>query len=139
MEGVDFPSLGISVARNDREARELHVRTYAATPSHAGRPTTWRVTGLPDPAAVRVSCDGQEFTRWRADGEHTIEIELSIGEHVLRIFTGDPVSMGARQDEREAGGSGSGSGPRGAWVPSSGQVVPAGPATIAAVSRCRCC
>lgn len=34
VEGVDFPSVGLAVARNDHDAGELHVRTYAATPSH---------------------------------------------------------------------------------------------------------
>jgi hypothetical protein len=88
IEGIDYPSLGIAVAHNDHEQRELHVRTYAATPSHAGRPTSWRVTGLPDPQAVCITCDEQEFTAWRTTEADTIELALDVGEHDLHIHTG---------------------------------------------------
>lgn len=89
VEGIDYPSLGIALARND--LAELRVRSYAATPSHAGRPTTWRVTRLPDAAAVRITCGGQDFTAWTTVDEHTIELRSTIGDHDLRIRTGyDP-------------------------------------------------
>nr|MBA2346892.1 hypothetical protein [Solirubrobacterales bacterium] len=88
VEGIDYPSLGLSVARNDHEAGELRVGTYAATPSHAGRATTWRVVGLPDPTAVSVTCDGREFTGWRVVGDDAIEVALEIGTHDVRVQTG---------------------------------------------------
>ncbi|HYF28338.1 MAG TPA: hypothetical protein VD931_21525, partial [Baekduia sp.] len=47
VEGVDYPAVGLSVARNDLGAGELLLRTYAATPSQAGRPTSFRVVQLP--------------------------------------------------------------------------------------------
>lgn len=135
VEGVDYPSLGLSIARNDHDAGELHVRTYAATPSHAGRPTRWRVVGLPDPSAVRVTCDGQEFTRWHATGEDAIEIELEIGDHDVRVRTGyRPGTVQATDRAQRAPRSG------GKRVATASQTVaPVTPAAVAAVSSCRCC
>lgn len=88
VEGVDFPALGIARACNDRAEGALWVETYAATPARRGEPTTFRVTGLPDPAALAVSCDGAELTRWRAVGEDAVEVAIDVGDHVLRIETG---------------------------------------------------
>ena len=62
VEGVDYPSVGLSVARNDLDRAELLIHTYAATPSHAGRNTTMRVVQLPDVDSIRITCDGEEFT-----------------------------------------------------------------------------
>ena len=56
--------------------------------SAAARPTTWRVTRLPDPSAVSVTCDGEDFAAWRVAGEATIELDTTIAEHRFRITTG---------------------------------------------------
>ncbi len=143
VEGIDYPSLGLSVARNDHDAGELHVRTYAATPSARGRATTWRVAQLPDPAAVRVTCDGEDFTRWKATGPDAIEIELEIGDHDLRIFTGyhpgeRPASAAGEGDAGTRGSTARRAKSRTAAVPPSALSRPSA-ATVSAVSACRCC
>jgi hypothetical protein len=133
VEGIDYPSLGVSVARNDHDAAELHVRTYAATPSHAGRTTTWRVTQLPDPDAVRVTCDGQEFTGWRVSGPDAIELTLDVGDHDVRVRTG------YRPGDRAAA-SAPAAAPRRAPVTGLAPAITApSTAAVAAVSSCRCC
>jgi hypothetical protein len=88
VEGVDYPSIGLSVARNDVDRGELRLRTYAATPSHAGRATTLRIVQLPAPEHVRISCDGQDFTAWRTVGVDRIELDLTIGQHDVVVYTG---------------------------------------------------
>ena len=88
VEGVDYPSVGLSVARNDLDRGELLIHTYAATPSHAGRATSMRVVQLPDVDSVRITCDGEEFTAWRPAGANAIELDLTIGDHALVVRTG---------------------------------------------------
>ena len=85
---VDYPAFGIVRARNDAAADSLEVETVAATPSRRGDPTRFTVDRLPDPAAVRVTIDGQDFSRWRVTGPDSIEIEAEIGEHVFRLVVG---------------------------------------------------
>ena len=85
---VDYPALGIVRARNDVSAGSLEVETVAATPSRRGDPTRFTVDRLPDPAAVRLTIDGQDFSRWRVTGPDSIEIEADIGEHVFRLVVG---------------------------------------------------
>lgn len=132
VEGIAYPSLGVSEARNDRDAGELRVRTYVATPSHAARPTTWRVTQLPDPGAVQVTCDGQAFSAWRVSGEQEIEIELDVGEHDVRVRTG------YRSDDHSVACATSADRP--AAAPISASAMAAVPALAKrAVSSSRCC
>jgi hypothetical protein len=88
VEGVAFPDLGIAQAWNDLEAGVLWVETYAATRAARGAATTWRVTTLPDPSAVAVTCDGRDFTAWRAVAADAIEIDTDVDDHVFRIVTG---------------------------------------------------
>jgi len=83
--GVQFPTLGISRAVYDAAARELAVRTYAATPARAGQATRFRVENLTRPQAVRVQCDGAELHEWSVAGSSTVELGLNVGEHDLRI------------------------------------------------------
>jgi hypothetical protein len=86
VHGVDFPRLGIATAWNDTTVGILHVRTYAATTSDRGAPTSFRVSLLPDAAAVVIRCDGADYPRWRVAGADTIEIDIDIDDHVLQIF-----------------------------------------------------
>src|SRR4051794_17010195 len=88
VEGVDYPSVGLSVARNDVDRGELLIGTYAGTPSQAGRATSMRVVQLPDVDEVRITCDGEEFTAWHATGPDAIELALTIGAHALVVRTG---------------------------------------------------
>lgn len=88
VEGVDFPSLGVSQAWNDTRNGTLYVTTYAAAPDRRGAPTSWRVTNLPPTTNVVVRVDGQPFTRFRAVGPNSIQIETTIDFHRVEIGTG---------------------------------------------------
>jgi hypothetical protein len=83
--GVDFPSLGVSRAWNDPADQVLHIATYAADSTATGRATKFKVTQLPDPSAVTVRCDGQEYSHWRAVGDGAIEIETTFDERAFEI------------------------------------------------------
>lgn len=85
VRGVDYPTLGISQARNDMERRTLNVTTTAATPSRRGTPTTFTVDRLPDPGAVTMTLDGQDHPHWRVTGGDCIEIDLDVDTHHLRL------------------------------------------------------
>lgn len=78
VEGIDFPALGVYQAWNDTGTGILHVGTYAPLPERRGRDTTWRVTGLPNAADVRVLCDGQPFTRFDTVNASTIRLNTTI-------------------------------------------------------------
>ncbi|GIS51087.1 MAG: hypothetical protein Ct9H90mP25_5210 [Gammaproteobacteria bacterium] len=61
VEGIDFPSLGIDQAWNDKESGVLHVGTYAADRNRVGAETSWRVTGLPNARDVFILADGAPY------------------------------------------------------------------------------
>jgi len=88
VEGVDFPSLGVSQAWNDRSTGVLHVVTYAAAPDKRGTATRWRVTNLPNAAGVTVRLNGQPFTRFAAVGTGTIELTTTVDANQFEIVTG---------------------------------------------------
>jgi hypothetical protein len=87
VEGIEFPALGVYQAWNDGDTGMLHVGTYAPLPERRGRATTWRVTGLPNAAAVRVLSDGQPFTRFDVVGPGTIRLNTTIDNRYYQIFT----------------------------------------------------
>jgi Linalool dehydratase/isomerase len=134
VEGVDYPSVGLSVARNDLDRGQLEIQTYAATPSHRGRATSVRVVQLPDVDAVRITCDGEEFTAWRPAGANAIELDLTIGDHALVVRTGyhgqrvESSAEPATTTPTLISGTGA-----------NGAVAAPSPAAIAAVASCRCC
>jgi hypothetical protein len=88
VEGIEFPSLGVSQAWNDRATGTLHVVTYAAAPDKRGTATRWRVTNLPGTANLVVRLNGQPFTRFAVVGPRTIEITSTIDAHQFQIVTG---------------------------------------------------
>ncbi len=88
VEGIDFPSLGVSQAWNNRSTGVLNVATYAAAPSMAGSQTSWQVTNLPRAADVTVRLNGQPFTRFEVTGPDTIRIDTTIDAHRFEILTG---------------------------------------------------
>jgi hypothetical protein len=102
VEGIDFPTLGISAAHNLTDIGELHVSTYAATPAARHTPTTWRITNLPDPANIRIVCDGQEFGNWRVLDDSTVELRLDVDAHDLIIATTTGATAGRTQDSGRA-------------------------------------
>jgi hypothetical protein len=126
--GVDFPSLGLSRAVFDAAAGALELRTYVATAAAAGRPTTFRVENVPDPAGLRVRCDGAEFGAWSAVGPGTVELRLDVGPHDLTLLTG--------------GGPATSRGPTGAAAPTALPDLTPGAADVAAAGSagaCPCC
>ena len=88
VEGIEFPSLGVSQAWNDRATGILHVVTYAAAPEKRGAATRWRVTNLPSVTNLIVRLNGQPFTRFAAVGPGTIEITSTIDAQQFEIVTG---------------------------------------------------
>ncbi len=88
VEGIEFPSLGVSQAWNDRTTGTLRVVTYAAAPEKRGGATKWRVTNLPSVANLTVRLNGQPFTRFAAVGPRTIELTTTIDAHQFEIVTG---------------------------------------------------
>lgn len=94
VEGVDYPTLGLTRAWNDLDAGVLRVATFAATPSRRGSDTSFRVTNLPDPAAVSVRVDGADYPRWRVTGDDSIEINTDVGDRDFEITTGLRASAG---------------------------------------------
>jgi hypothetical protein len=86
VEGVDYPQVGIAQAYNDGGA--LTVRTYAATPSRRGSPTSWRATKLPDAGAVSVTCDGEPFDGVRVVADDAVEIACDVDDHLFRLTVG---------------------------------------------------
>jgi hypothetical protein len=100
VEGVDYPDMGIAQAYNDADAGVLWVRTCAGAPSRRGAPTTLRVTNLPDPAAVSVTCDGEDFAAVRVIGEDAIEIASDIDDHLFRLSVGTAGEQSVAQNRR---------------------------------------
>ncbi|HSH75115.1 MAG TPA: hypothetical protein VLA09_05510, partial [Longimicrobiales bacterium] len=88
VEGIDFPSLGVSQAWNDRNAGVLKVATYAAAPEQRGAATSWRVTNLPSTNDISVRLNGQPFTRFEVTGPDTIRIDSTIDAHQFEVMTG---------------------------------------------------
>jgi len=97
VEGIDFPSLGLYQAWNDTASGVLHVGTYAATGDRWHAETTWRVTNLPNPAAVSIRCDGEPFTRFEIVGKTTIRLNTTIDNHSFEVLT-RPTDRGRGQD-----------------------------------------
>lgn len=88
VEGIEFPSLGVSQAWNDRATGILHVATYAAAPDKRGSSTRWRVTNLPSVSNLTLRLNGQPFTRFVAVGPRTIELTTTVDAHQFEIVTG---------------------------------------------------
>jgi hypothetical protein len=86
--GVDYPLLGLASAWNDLSGGPLHLETYAATKAARGMATTFTVNQLPDPNAVRICCDGSDFTDFRVTGEDSVEISTTIDSRAFTVHTG---------------------------------------------------
>ena len=102
VEGVEFPALSIAQAYNDLQHGMLQVSTAAASSSRRGEATSYRVTNLPDPDAIIVRCDGNEFAKWRKLDPATIEIMTDIDDHSFQIFTGYYASEDVRSSTEGA-------------------------------------
>lgn len=90
VEGVDFPTLGVSQAWNDAASGTLTINIYAATPSSKNQPTNFRVSQLPH-SEVNITCDGQPFLDWQVLGKQdpfSLQIDTSVNDHTFVISTG---------------------------------------------------
>ncbi len=88
VEGVDFPAMGCYQAWNDPASGTLNVGTYAASADRRGASTTFRITNLPNASAVRITVDGQPFTRFEVTGPTSIRVDTTIENRRYRIVTG---------------------------------------------------
>jgi hypothetical protein len=142
VEGVDYPEVGIAQAYNDADAGVLWVRTYAGAPSRRGAPTTWRVTNLPDPAAVSVTCDGEDFTAVRVIAEDAIELGSDIDDHLFRLSVRATGKQSAAEDRRQHATGARGphltTGPR-ALPSTAGGLGSPPPSAAASPTSCACC
>jgi hypothetical protein len=83
--GVDYPSVGIRRAQNDMTRGVLEIETTVATPSRRGDLTSFTIDHLPNPVDVSVTVDTIDYARWRVSGADSIEIEMSIDDHHVRV------------------------------------------------------
>ncbi len=88
VEGVDFPAMGLFQAWNDPSSGTLNIGTYAASPDKRGAATAFNVTSLPNAGAVRITVDGQPFTRFTVTGPNSIRVDATVDMHQFRIVTG---------------------------------------------------
>ena len=107
VEGIDFPSLGITQAWNDTASGTLYLATFATTPDRRGVETSWRVTNLPNPDDVFVLCDGEPFERFEVEGSDSIRVDATIDSRQYQIFTGyrGEASSANNAQSRPRGGS----------------------------------
>ncbi|MGC4081886.1 MAG: hypothetical protein QM736_07215 [Vicinamibacterales bacterium] len=80
--------MGCYQAWNDASSGTLNIGTYAASADRRGATTSFRITNLPNANAVRITVDGQPFTRFEVTDSTTIRIDTTIDNRRYRIVTG---------------------------------------------------
>ena len=88
LEGVDYPSLGVDTAWNDKDSGVLHVGTYVADRNRAGESTSWQISNLPNAGEAVVICDGTTVSDVQVLNANTIRVPTDIGQHQFQIYTG---------------------------------------------------
>ncbi|MBL4573325.1 MAG: hypothetical protein JKY86_09660, partial [Gammaproteobacteria bacterium] len=88
LEGVDYPTLGVDTAWNDKDSGVLHIGTYVADRSRAGESTSWQIVNLPNAAEVIVICDGTTVSDVQVLNANTIRVPSDIGQHQFQVYTG---------------------------------------------------
>ncbi len=88
LEGIEYPSLGVDTAWNDKENGVLHIGTYVADRGRAGDTTSWQVTNLPNAAEAVVICDGTTVSDVQVLDANTIRVPTDIGDHQYQVYTG---------------------------------------------------
>jgi hypothetical protein len=63
----------------------LTIETTAATPSRRGDSTSFTIDQLPSPAEVSVIVDSQDSAGWHVTGGNSIQLDLDIGDHQIRV------------------------------------------------------
>ena len=88
LEGVDYPSLGVDTAWNDKDSGVLHVGTYVVDRNRAGESTSWQISNLPNAGEAVVICDGTTVSDVQVLNTNTIRVPTDIGQHQFQIYTG---------------------------------------------------
>jgi hypothetical protein len=83
--GVDYPNIGMRRAQNDMTRGILEIETIVATPSRRGHLTSFTIDHLPNAADVSVTVDTIDYNRWRVSGAESIEVEIDINDHQIRV------------------------------------------------------
>ena len=104
--GVDYPKVGLSRAFNDNGI--LYLTTYAATASHRGQTTSFRVEQLSSATNVVVRRDDGPYQRWRAIADGVIEIDTEIEQHDFQVLVGLKSDSDRRTADSSAGSDRSG-------------------------------
>jgi hypothetical protein len=94
VEGIDYPSLGVSEAKNDRDSGQLFVSIYAATHADRGQATSWRVTQLPSSQGIEVYCDNSLYNDWTCLSGTKIQINTTIDAKRFRVVWHNSQSAG---------------------------------------------
>ncbi len=87
LEGVDYPTLGVDQAWNDKDSGILFIGTYAAERSRRGEETAWQVTNLPDASDAYVLQNGAELPV-DVTGPNSIRVRTTVDDHRYQIYTG---------------------------------------------------
>ena len=87
LEGVDYPTLGVDQAWNDKDSGILFIGTYAADRSRRGEDTTWHVTNLPNASEAFVLQNGAELPV-EVTGPNSIRVRTTVNDHRYQIHTG---------------------------------------------------
>lgn len=85
--GVNYPEMGLSRAYYDRNKRTLALVTYPVTQSVIGKPTSFRIRHLAQPANCTILADNVPYGLWSVrDGE--LEISTTVARRAFRIIDG---------------------------------------------------
>jgi len=87
LEDVNYPTLGVDQAWNDKDSGILFIGTYAADRSQNDEETSWRITNLPNVSEAFVLQDGAQFPV-EVTGPNSIRIRTTVGDHRYQIYTG---------------------------------------------------
>ena len=87
LEGVDYPTLGVDQAWNDKDNGILFVGTYAADRSRSGVETSWHITNLPNAGEAFVLQDGAQLPV-EVTGPNSIWVRTTVDQHRYQIYTG---------------------------------------------------
>ena len=87
VEGIDYPTVGVDQAWNDKDSGILFVNTYAADRNRHGEETSWRITNLPNTSEAFVLQDGAELPV-EVTGPNSVLVRTTIDSHSYQIYTG---------------------------------------------------
>ena len=87
LEGVEYPTLGVDQAWNDKDSGILFMGTYAADRSRRGEETNWHVTNLPNASEAFVLQNGAELPV-EVTGPNSIRVRTTVDDHRYQIYTG---------------------------------------------------